>query len=269
MSSLIIRSPRNIRRLVFALAWGIMEVLDERSDSISYDELLSLGLDRAATYDSTINDKTTSGKETIYEMRRLNIISYEKLGEQTYYRLTSYGQSKLIEINETGIDVTFFTELYNNEIIFKEFVELLKGRQYMGIKDLLEISGMNSPKTSFLKSIVREIPSLIQINPKDKEKYFEYVGFKSLEPSDLKRELIRGYLKIVGNNLFIKIHKLWIHLKNVYLDLEEDIFDEHLLSLAKENIGSVELIQGVLEPGEKILHDPMSNTYYHYVKIKR
>ena len=122
---------------------------------------------------------------------------------------------------------------------------------------------------SFLKSIVREIPSLIQINPKDKEKDFEYVGFKSLEPSDLKRELIRGYLKIVGNNLFIKIHKLWIHLKNVYLDLEEDIFDEHLLSLAKENIGSVELIQGVLEPGEKILHDPMSNTYYHYVKIKR
>lgn len=259
-------SPNNLRRINFAISQGILHVLNEKGE-LDFDTTISLALDIAADIDDKINYKTTSGKETIEELRRLGLIQRKGKNIQKFL-ITEAGITTLNKIRDEGLEKTLFTELYEKERLFREFIDILKRRKTIEYKELLEISGTNQVRNNFIRSISREMPNIVRTYKKGKTTAFDYIGSQSLSEDELRKLLIRTYFNLINDQLFLKINDVWLEIKKQYPNLEESDFDQSILSLASQNIGQVELSQGVSITGEKNLLDNKSNTYYHYIKIK-
>jgi len=261
------KSPNNIRRINFSIAQGILEILSENEGWIEQNVLVSLGLDRAASIDNSINERTTKCTETLEELRRLSLLSKQRDKFGTQYQILPEGNSALERISKTGKSKVFFQLLLEHERIFKEFIDMIKRRDKVYNKDLMEISGINSVKISFVRSIAKQLPSIISITKEGRGQYYSYVGYEKLSEVELRREIINQYYNLIGTRLFLKIDELWKSLLNTFPDLSEDIFDDQLLSLVSEYMEKIELIQGIAEEHEKILFDKKMGTYFHYIKM--
>jgi len=269
IKNLISQSPLNIRRINFSIAEGILRTLERYEDGIEESLLVSKGLQKAVEFDETVDTRTTKCDETLMELRRLELVERKRIGNAGVYLLLSDGQEALSKMDVMGREKFFFELLCRKEPLFKNFVDMLQRRGRLDDDEAMQISGINSVKISFIKSILRQVPSVTQMCREGRTSFIKYVGIKPVSPNEIQKSLLREYRLLIGNKLFVRVDDLWRSLKAKYPNLSEELFDKVVLNLANDYLGKVELLQGVSPPHAKLLFDKRSDTYFHYLKIPR
>lgn len=265
--SKVSKSPLNIRRINFPIAEGILRTLDRYEDGLKESLLVSEGLTKAYELDVSIIERTTKCNETIMELRRLGLIERTRIGNSNVYNLLDNGRNSLLKIDEIGRELYFYYLLYEMEPLFKQFVDMLHRKGKMDAKEALAISGMNPVKINFIRSILKQVPSIARFSLEGRKSIIEYVGAEPVSESDIRKFIVQNYLRLRGNRLFVTIDELWQSILQKHQNISEELFDKVLLDLVSDHLGRVELQQGVSPQQAKLLLDIRSGTYFHYLKI--
>lgn len=247
----------------------MLRALDENTTGLD-KELLSIeGLNIAEQLYSDIQTKTSKGTEEIMELRRLGLIERARIGSSNIYFLSPEGKELLGTIRKEDPNRAFFKVIYEKEPLFQKLIDMLQRRHKIYPEDMLEISGTNSVRISFLKAILEQLPFIARFGKDGRRTYIEYVTNIDMSISNIRRIIVQSYSSLIGNKLFVPIDDLWKSVRQSLPNISEEDFDNAIINLTEEYLGMVELSQGVASSTSKILHDKRSGTYFHYIKIPR
>lgn len=238
-----------------SIAEGMLVALQDYVDGLEERVLKDKGLRKAIEIDEMVQSRTQQGDETLMELRRLGLIDRKGIGNVTICFLSSEGLDALSTIKRVGRQKCFFDLLYEKEPLFRQFVDMMRRRGKLSDEEALEISGINKVKISFIKSILKQLPSFAQTYREGKKSYVRYVRIEPVSSLEMRKAIVRKYSELQASSLFVEIDALWRWVQTEFPDVSEELFDQVLLDLVNQYIGRVELIQGVASPNMKLLFD--------------
>jgi hypothetical protein len=179
------------------------------------------------------------------------------------------GQNAIDTIDKIGRAKCFFRLLYEKEIIFRQYMDMLQRRENLSDEEAFEISGMSRPKAGFIKTILKECSFIAEFSQQGKKSIVKYKKSELVSIPELRKVIIENYDTLLGSRLFVTIDDLWNLLRVQFPTVSEELFEKAIFDLANEHIGVVELVQGVSSPQAKLLFDKRSGIYFHYLKIPK